>query len=126
MNIINMKNIEVKDTVGIPMFTGGKVLASFILDKNNAKEINMGLVKFGPGGRTRLHTHSSEQVLIITEGKGIVATDNKEFVVEPGMIAYIPKGEKHWHGATKDSSLTHIVVLLADANGIIEEQIVEP
>jgi quercetin dioxygenase-like cupin family protein len=124
MNIINMKNIEVKDTIGMPMFTGGKVSASFILDKNNAKEINMGLVKFSPGGRTRLHTHSSEQVLIITEGKGIVATDKKETVVEPGMIAYI-KGEKHWHGATKDSSLTHIVVLLADANGIIEEQIVD-
>jgi quercetin dioxygenase-like cupin family protein len=66
------------------------------------------LTTFGIGGRLNWHTHDSEQILYITEGRGIVATKEKEYVVTPGMIVYIPAGENHWHGATPDSSMTHL------------------
>ena len=68
------------------------------------------LTTFGIGGRLNWHTHDSEQILYITEGRGIVATKDKEYVVTPGMIVYIPAGENHWHGATEDSSMTHLNV----------------
>ncbi len=66
------------------------------------------LTSFGIGGRLNWHTHDSEQILYITEGRGIVATKEKEHVVTAGTLVYIPAGENHWHGAAEDSSMTHL------------------
>lgn len=66
------------------------------------------LTTFGIGGRLNWHTHDSEQFLFITEGRGIVATKEKECVVTPGYMVYIPAGENHWHGACEDSSMSHL------------------
>jgi len=66
------------------------------------------LTTFGIGGRLDWHTHDTEQFLYITEGRGIVATKEQEYVVTPGMLVYIPAGENHWHGGTADSSMTHL------------------
>ena len=66
------------------------------------------LTTFGIGGRLNWHTHDSEQILYVTEGRGIVATKDREYVVTPGCVVFIPAGENHWHGATDDSSMTHL------------------
>jgi quercetin dioxygenase-like cupin family protein len=66
------------------------------------------LTTFGIGGRLNWHTHDGEQFLYITEGRGIVATKEKEYVVTPGCMVYIPAGEVHWHGACEDSSMSHL------------------
>jgi quercetin dioxygenase-like cupin family protein len=68
------------------------------------------LTTFGIGGRLNWHTHDSEQILYVTEGRGIVATKEKEYVITPGTIVYIPAGENHWHGACEDSAMTHLNV----------------
>lgn len=69
------------------------------------------MVKFAPGARNKLHTHSTEQILVVTEGRGIVATKDQEHIVKPGMIAFISPGEEHWHGATNDSSFAHLSII---------------
>ncbi len=61
--------------------------------------------------RNKLHTHSTEQVLILTKGKESVATEKQERIVTPGDIILISAGEKHWHGATPDSEFSHIYVI---------------
>ena len=66
------------------------------------------LTSFGIGGRLDWHTHDSEQFLYITEGRGIVATKDREYVVTPGAMVYIPAGEVHWHGGSDDSSMSHL------------------
>ena len=66
------------------------------------------LTTFGIGGRLNWHTHGSEQFLFVTEGRGIVATKDREYVITPGCVVYIPAGENHWHGATPESSMTHL------------------
>lgn len=66
------------------------------------------VTSFGIGGRLNWHTHDSEQILYITEGRGIVATKEREYVVTAGCIVYIPAGENHWHGASEDSSMSHL------------------
>jgi quercetin dioxygenase-like cupin family protein len=43
-------------------------------------------------------------------GKGIVANEHEELMAMPGMIFFIPAGEKHWHGATPESSFSHLYV----------------
>jgi quercetin dioxygenase-like cupin family protein len=68
------------------------------------------LVRFSPGARTYLHSHSVPQVLHCVEGRGILATKGEQNLVEPGDIVHVPAGEEHWHGATADSHFVHLSV----------------
>ena len=110
MKIINTETTQTKDLTDDPLMTGGAVEARFLIGPDMASQLGMGIIKFGPGGRTKFHTHTSEQVLFCLEGKGIVATENEEIVVTPGTIVYFPAGENHWHGTTKDSSFAHLSI----------------
>jgi quercetin dioxygenase-like cupin family protein len=111
MKIIDVKDVEAKEIVGDPLFLG-KVYTQFVFEEEHkAKKIQVVMVSFAPGARNKLHTHSTEQILIVTEGKGIVATKNQENIVTPRMIIFVPPGEEHWHGATKDSSFAHISII---------------
>jgi|WetSurMetagenome_2_1015567.scaffolds.fasta_scaffold295815_1 quercetin dioxygenase-like cupin family protein len=112
MKVINIKDIEVIEMKEHPLFTGGKVYSQPLIDGKTAKNINVGMVKCDPGGHNVFHIHSNEQVIFVTEGRGIVATEDKEVIVTPGMIIYIPPGEKHWHGATKDSSFEQLSIVV--------------
>ena len=109
MKVINMSDVETQD-VKTDLFTG-TVHTQNVIDADVAKGFRFGMVKFDAGVRNIFHTHSNEQVLLIMEGKGIVATEDKEVTVTPGMLVYIPAGEKHWHGATKDSAFSHIAFM---------------
>ncbi len=112
MKVFNLKEIEALDVSSDPLFFGGKVTLQNVIEENHqGSKIQLILVNFEPGARNKLHSHDSEQILIVTQGKGIVATKDNEFTVTPGMVAYIPPGEQHWHGATQDSSFSHISIL---------------
>jgi quercetin dioxygenase-like cupin family protein len=111
MRIINVADIEAKDLSADPLFFGGKVFTQLVLEEEHkAKKIQVVNVKFAPGARNKLHTHTTEQILIVTEGKGIVATKNQEHTVTPGTIIFVSPGEEHWHGATKDSTFAHLSI----------------
>ena len=71
----------------------------------------MSIVHYGKGMRNKFHTHTCDQVLIVTAGEGIVATEKEETVVTVGDVILSPAGEKHWHGATKGSDFSHIFIL---------------
>jgi quercetin dioxygenase-like cupin family protein len=102
-----MNKIE-KERFSAPLFTGPDVSRQVLLPES--KEYNVNIVNFGKGVRNKYHAHDCEQILIVTAGKGIVATDNEERVVTAGDVVLIPAGEKHWHGATEDSEFSHIYV----------------
>ncbi len=68
------------------------------------------LVTFEPGARLNFHIHDYEQILIVTEGTGIVATRDEERTVTVGDVIYIAPGENHWHGAAKDGRFSHIAI----------------
>lgn len=68
------------------------------------------LVTFEPGAKLNFHAHDYEQILIVTEGTGIVATHDEERTVKPGDIVYIAPDEVHWHGATENEVFSHIAI----------------
>ena len=92
-----------------PIFTG-EVHQGQHITAEHAQQHRIGLVSFRPGGRTKWHTHPWEQVLVIVDGKGIVADESAEYVVVPGDVVAIPTGEKHWHGATETTGMTHVAI----------------
>jgi len=107
MMIVKMSEAPREPNV-TPLFTGPDVTRQSLI--SDSKDFRVGIVNFGKGVRNKFHTHDKDQVLIITAGKGIVATEKEERVVTVGEIVLFPAGEKHWHGATKDSEFSHIVI----------------
>jgi quercetin dioxygenase-like cupin family protein len=88
----------------------GEVHRTGYVDNRNAKSLRLGLVSFKANARTKWHTHTFEQGLYIVEGKGIVATEAAEHVVEPGDFVVVPLGEKHWHGGSATTAMAHISI----------------
>ena len=68
-------------------------------------------VTFEPGARTAWHTHPLGQTLIVTSGRGWVqAWGGPVEEIHPGDVVWFPPGEKHWHGATPTTAMTHIAI----------------
>ena len=109
MIVFHSKDRKHEAVADNPVFTG-PVQRSPLSDTNNAKQLALGHVSFSAGGRTVWHTHTFEQGLVILSGKGIVATEAHEHIVEPGDVIVIPEGEKHWHGGTNATSMSHISI----------------
>jgi quercetin dioxygenase-like cupin family protein len=71
------------------------------------------VVNFSEGATTGWHAHSCDQILVVTSGRGMVATDNEEREITVGDVAHIKAGERHWHGAKADTTMGHITVTVA-------------
>lgn len=71
-------------------------------------------VTFAPGARTAWHSHPLGQILIVTEGRGLVQRWGGAIQeILPGDVVWIPPGVKHWHGATPNAPMTHIAIVEA-------------
>ena len=68
-------------------------------------------VTFEPGARTAWHTHPLGQTLLVTAGLGWAQREGGTIEeIRPGDVVWFPPGEKHWHGATSTTAMTHIAI----------------
>ena len=68
-------------------------------------------VTFEPGARTAWHTYPLGQTLIVTAGCGWAQREGGPIEeIHPGDVVWFPPGEKHWHGATATSAMTHLAI----------------
>ena len=68
-------------------------------------------VTFEPGARTAWHSHPLGQTLIVTAGRGRVQSwGGPTEEIRPGDVIWFEPGEKHWHGATPTTAMTHIAI----------------
>ncbi|KJE35908.1 cupin [Thalassospira sp. HJ] len=68
-------------------------------------------VTFEPGARTAWHTHPAGQTLIVTSGKGRVQREGGPIEeIFPGDVVWFPAEEKHWHGASPETAMSHIAI----------------
>jgi quercetin dioxygenase-like cupin family protein len=96
---------------GPPDCFTGKVRVEPLFEQRAPGRASGASVTFEPGARTAWHKHPLGQTLIVTEGRGFVATaqgDRRD--LRPGDVVVCPPDEKHWHGAAPDSPLTHIAI----------------
>lgn len=119
MKIVNVNQIP-KERQANPIFTSREVYAQPLAPEDSI--FNCRVVTFGKGTRNKFHTHGSDQILIVTSGRGIVATEQEQREVTVGDVIFFKAGEVHWHGATQDSEFSHIYVHLADAESKQIEQ----
>lgn len=87
----------------------GQVFADPIMPTTDGVTINN--VFFAPGARTYWHTHEQGQVLTVVAGQGWICVDGEAAQpIRSGDTVWIPKGERHWHGASSDSYLLHTAI----------------
>jgi 4-carboxymuconolactone decarboxylase len=107
MKILRASEGETAERTGAPIFMGqvhGRTLPQ-------SEHLNAAIVSFAAGARTRLHRHTSDQLLYIVSGIGKVGDHDGEHVVSVGDTVLIPANTDHWHGAGDTGSpMSHLTV----------------
>jgi quercetin dioxygenase-like cupin family protein len=86
-----------------------------------SRDLRLSEVHFKHGAVNKPHVHTTDQILVITEGEGLVATDVERHEVSAGDVALIPANTKHWHGARTGRDMTHWSILGNGKTTIVEE-----
>ena len=92
-------------------FTGTVRIDPLFLKADDPARATGASVTFEPGARTAWHTHPLGQTLIVTAGCGLVQREGGAIEeIHPGDVVWFPPGEKHWHGASPNTAMTHIAI----------------
>lgn len=90
----------------------GSVRVDPLINAPSPARIFGALVTFEPGSRTAWHTHPLGQTLIVTAGSGLVQRWGSPIEdIRPGDVVWIAPGEKHWHGASTTTAMSHIAIV---------------
>lgn len=90
----------------------GSVRIDPLFDATDPSRASGASVTFAPAARTAWHSHALGQVLIVTAGVGCVQRWGDPIdEIRKGDVVWIPAGQKHWHGASPNSSMTHIGIV---------------
>lgn len=96
---------------GPPEWFTGAVRIDSPFQRGNPARVGGAIVTFEPGARTAWHTHPLGQTLIVTAGCGWVQRDGEPIQeIRPGDVVWFAPGEKHWHGATAITAMSHIAI----------------
>ena len=89
----------------------GSVRIDPLFQANDARRAAASSVTFEPGSRTAWHTHPLGQTLVVTSGCGWAQREGALVEeIHPGDVVWIPPGEKHWHGASPSTAMSHIAI----------------
>ncbi|NEV12162.1 MULTISPECIES: (R)-mandelonitrile lyase [Rhizobium] len=89
----------------------GTVRIDPVFAANDARRAAASSVTFEPGARTAWHTHPRGQTLIVTAGLGLVQREGGPVEeIRPGDIVWFEPDEKHWHGASPTTAMTHVAI----------------
>ncbi len=108
MKIVQVKEVK-KQKMGAPLFTGPVTSQTPVKDEEGS-DLSVNYIHFPKGVRNKLHKHANDQILIVTKGSGLVFNKGKLHKVKKGDVIWTKANEPHWHGASKNSSFSHISV----------------
>jgi quercetin dioxygenase-like cupin family protein len=98
-------------TKGSTEYFTGAVRIDPLFQANDPARAVGASVTFEPGSRTAWHSHPLGQFLIVIAGCGLVQRwDGAIEEIRPGDVVWFPPSEKHWHGATSTTAMTHIAI----------------
>ncbi len=89
----------------------GTVRIDPLFNPHDAERVQGAHVTFEPGARTAWHTHPLGQTLIVVSGSGLVQREGGPIEkIAPGDVVWFAPEEKHWHGASPETAMTHIAI----------------
>ena len=115
-----MKVVTLKDIPDLPVDGAAEPIEGYtgpvqrsrqtIIEPGGSDNFNCSVVNFSQGCTTGWHVHDCDQILIVTSGSGMVATENEQFEINVGDVVQVKAGERHWHGAKADTTMGHITI----------------
>jgi len=117
-----------KSFKGPEEFFTGDVQVDMLFPSNDTAHYSGAYVTFQPGARTAWHYHPAGQHMIVTSGVALTGTRDGNIVAfEEGEAVWCPPDIDHWHGATPDAPMTHLVItgVLDGKNVIWKEKVTE-
>lgn len=107
---------ESVDRSAAEIFEGGSVHGRALIEPGTSEHLSASVVQFSPGARTRMHHHTSDQLLYVVAGIGKVGDRDGDHVISNGDAVLIPAGEEHWHGAGDTTSpMAHLTIMRSDS-----------
>jgi len=98
----------------------GKAWVTGLVDNDSVFTTAAGSVTFEAGARTNWHSHPAGQILIVTSGIGYHQIEGQpKEIIRKGDVIKCPSGVKHWHGASENSSMSHIYIVPNTEKGIV-------
>ena len=115
MRVLKIDDLPTKPmgtATAIDGWTGGEVKRTRqeLIGDGQSDNFRCNVVNFSVGATTGWHVHDSDQILVVTAGSGVVANETEQRDIKVGDVVHIKAGERHWHGAKTDSTLSHITV----------------
>lgn len=102
-------------------YFAGTAWVNALVPKDETGTYTVGDVVFEPGCRNNWHTHPKGQILLVTDGQGFYQERGKPArPLAKGDVVVIPSNLEHWHGATKNNSLTHIAITNIGTEGPVK------
>jgi quercetin dioxygenase-like cupin family protein len=89
----------------------GDVKVAMLVQGEDPSQTSSALVCFECAARSAWHTHPKGQMLVVTEGSGLIQEWGKPIRrIQKGDVIWTPPGVKHWHGAAPDSPMCHLAI----------------
>ena len=114
-----MKVVTLKDIPNVPVEGADRIegwtgpvqrTRQTIIEPGESPNYNCSIVNFSQGCTTGWHTHTCDQILVVTSGSGWVANEHEQKEIQVGDVVHIKAGERHWHGAKADTTMGHITI----------------
>jgi quercetin dioxygenase-like cupin family protein len=106
------KNVSQPSRKGPAEYFTGEVRIDPLFTAPQPARVSIASVTFEPGARTAWHSHPYGQTLVVTSGSGRVQKWGESIeTINPGDVVWIPPEEKHWHGASLLTSMSHISII---------------
>lgn len=93
-----------------PEWFPGTVWQQLLHEPDGSRGVELIVVWFEPGSRTKPHVHPVDQILQVVEGEGIVDIEGERRFIRAGDWVIVPAGVWHWHGATPDAAMCHVSI----------------
>jgi quercetin dioxygenase-like cupin family protein len=115
MRVVRFHDLQEKpmdSATPVPGWTGGPVSRTrqTIIGDGQSENFRCSVVNFSKGATTGWHIHDCDQILMVTSGRGMVATEKEEREITVGDVVHIKAGERHWHGGKADTTMSHITI----------------
>jgi len=120
-NSIRKEAIFPKGELVPSQYFTGSAWVTGLVENDSVFTTAVGSVVFEAGARSNWHSHPSGQILLVTAGKGYHQLEGEpKEIIRKGDVVQCTPGITHWHGASEDSSMTHIYIVPNTEKGIVE------
>jgi quercetin dioxygenase-like cupin family protein len=109
MKVLNAANLP--SNPGPAEYFIGTVKVTPLAQGEEPSCLSCASVGFQPGARSNWHTHPKGQLLVVTDGQGLIQEWGKPIqIIKKGDVIWTPPDVKHWHGASNNTALTHTAI----------------